>query len=178
MTRKLTFLILALFALIAGPGAEAWGQEKADTYERLTSIANIDESAQYVLGIDGTGFHYEGTSSWGKTALPSAQTPLYYTLKKAADGQSFTAQTEISNTTYYLQVPTSNTFGMATSTGTNTDLIIGTTLSNAGDGANYAVTNKSTTTRHIRRNGGCGCRQSRRTPFSGRPRHTQCLHRP
>ena len=125
------------------------------TYEQLTSIASIDESAQYVLGIDGTGFHYEGTSSWGKTALPSAQTPIYYSLKTADDGKSFTATATISSTTYYLQVPTSNTFSMATSAGTNTDLIIGTTQVS---GTNYAVANKTTTTRHLRINGTSGLR--------------------
>lgn len=127
----------------------------ADTYEQLTSIEDIDESAEYVLGIDGTGFHYSGTSSWGKTALPSAQTPFKYTLKVADDGKSFTAKTTISSTTYYLQVPLSNTFGMATSTGTNTDLIIGTTQVS---GTNYAIANKSTTARHLRINGSSGLR--------------------
>lgn len=144
-----TFLLL--FALVVGGGSSAW----ADTYEQLTSIANIDESAEYVLGIDGTGFHYEGTSSWGKTALPSAQTPIYYTLKKASDGNSFTAEATIGDTKYYLQIPTSNTFSMATSAGTNTDLIIGTTQVS---GTNYAVANKTTTTRHLRINGTSGLR--------------------
>ena len=74
-------LLLCLLFTIIGGGNFAWG----DTYEQLTSIASIDESAKYVLGIDGTGFHYDGTSSWGMTALPSKQTPLYYTLTKAAD---------------------------------------------------------------------------------------------
>ena len=131
------------------------GTVKADTYEQLTSIANIDESAEYVLGIDGTGFHYEGTSSWGKTALPSAHVPIKYTLTKASDGNSFTAQATISGTTYYLQIPTSNTFSMATSAGTNTDIIIGTTQVS---GTNYAVANKTTTTRHLRINGTSGLR--------------------
>jgi len=142
--------LLLLCALIVG-SLSGW----ADTYEQLTSIANIDESAEYVLGIDGTGFHYEGTSSWGLTALPSAHTPIYYTLKKASDGNSFTAEATISGTKYYLQIPTSNTFSMATSTGTNTDLIIGTTQVS---GTNYAVANKTTTTRHLRRNGSSGIR--------------------
>ena len=142
--------MLLLFALIAG-SSSVW----ADTYEQLTSIANIDESAEYVLGIDGTGFHYSGTSSWGLCALPSAQTPIKYTLKKSAKGDSFTAETTISSTKYYLQVPTSNTFSMATATGTNTDLIIGTTQVSA---PNYAVANKSTTTRHLRINGSSGLR--------------------
>lgn len=141
---------LLLCAQIVG-SLSSW----ADTYEQLTSIANIDESAEYVLGIDGTGFHYEGTSSWGLTALPSAHTPIYYTLKKASDGNSFTAEATISGTKYYLQIPTSNTFSMATSTGTNTDLIIGTTQVS---GTNYAVANKTTTTRHLRRNGSSGIR--------------------
>ena len=125
------------------------------TYEQLTSIASIDETAQYVLGVDGTGFHYDGTSSWGKTALPTAQTPYYYTLKKAANNVSFTAETTIGGTKYYLQIPTSNTFSMATSTGTNTDIIIGTTQVS---GTNYAVTNKDTTNRHLRINGASGLR--------------------
>ena len=142
--------MLLVCMCIFGAGT-AWG----DTYEQLTSIANIDESAQYVLGIDGTGFHYDGTSSWGKTALPTAQTPIYYTLTKAADGNSFTAQATIGETTYYLQVPTTNTFSMATEAGTNTDLIIGTTQVSE---ANYAVANKTTTARHLRINGTSGLR--------------------
>ena len=150
MKRHLLFKsLLLLCALIVG--TNAW----ADSYEQLTSIANIDESAEYVLGIDGTGFHYSGTSSWGLCALPSAQTTIKYTLKKSAKGDSFTAETTISSTKYYLQVPTSNTFSMATSTGTNTNLIIGTTQVS---GTNYAVANKSTTTRHLRINGSSGLR--------------------
>ena len=148
---KKIFSIFSLLVAFAISPLSAW----AATYTQLTSIANIDEKAKYVLGIDGTGFHYEGTSSWGKTALPSAQTPISYTLKKANDGKSFTAQATISGTTYYLQVPTSNTFSMATSTGTNTDLIIGTTQVS---GTNYAVANKTTTTRHLRINGTSGLR--------------------
>ena len=143
--------VCLLVAFFASAVSGAW----ADTYEQLTSIANIDVSAQYVLGIDGTGFHYEGTSSWGKTGLPSAHTPIYYTLTKASDGNSFTAQATISGTTYYLQIPTSNTFSMATSAGTNTDIIIGTTQVS---GTNYAVANKTTTTRHLRINGTSGLR--------------------
>lgn len=138
-----------------GFGNEAKAVYADTTYEQLTSIASIDESARYVLGIDGTGFHYEGTSSWGKTALPSAQAPIYYTLKKSSGGDSFTAQATIGGTDYYLQVPTSNTFGMVTSAGTNTDLIIGTTQFAE---TNYAVANKSTTTRHLRINGTSGLR--------------------
>ena len=145
------FAMVLTMLLIVGVG-QAWGE----TYERLTSIANIDESAQYVLGVDGTGFHYSGTSSWGKTASPANQTPYKYTLKKAADGESFTAKTTISGTTYYLQIPTTNTFSMSTSTGTNTDIIIGTTT-NCTDKA-YAVANKSTTARHLRINGSSGLR--------------------
>ena len=153
MNKKFTKLMaaLALLTFLAVPMG-MWGQT---TYEQLTSIANIDESAQYVLGIDGTGFHYSGTSNWGLTALPSAQTPIYYTLTKASDGNSFTAQATISGTTYYLQIPTSNTFSMATSTGTNTDIIIGTTQVS---GTNYAVANKSNTNRHLRINGTSGLR--------------------
>lgn len=143
---------LMLLAVILGGGNVTWA---ATTYEQLTSIANIDESAQYVLGIDGTGFHYLGTSSWGKTALPSDKTPIYYTLTKASDNKSFTAKATISGTDYYLQIPTSNTFGMATSTGTNTDIIIGTTQVS---GTNYAVANKTTTARHLRINGTSGLR--------------------
>ncbi len=151
MKKNLLKTMLLLCALIVGGANSVW----ADTYEQLTSIANIDENAQYVLGIDGTGFHYDGTSTWGKTALPSAQTPYYYTLKVANDGTSFTAETTINSTKYYLQIPTSNTFSMATSAGTNTDIIIGTTQIS---GTNYAVTNKTTTGRHLRINGSSGLR--------------------
>lgn len=71
--------------------------QAATTYQKLTASGfSIDSSAQYVLGIDGTGFHYSGTSSWGLTALSSAQTPLYYTLTLVnAAAKSFTARTVI-----------------------------------------------------------------------------------
>lgn len=154
MKKKFTRL-MAVFALLTFLAAPMGMRGQASIYEQLTSIANIDEDAQYVLGIDGTGFHYSGTSDWGKTALPSAQTPIYYTLTKASDGNSFTAQATIGGTTYYLQIPTSNTFSMATSAGTNTDIIIGTTQVS---GTNYAVANKTTTARHLRINGTSGLR--------------------
>ncbi len=135
---------------------EAGGGGDGDaTYEQLTSIASIDSTAQYVLGVDGTGFHYSGTSNWGSVALPSAQTPIYYTLTKASGNASFTARASISGTTYYLQVPTTNTFSMATSAGTNTSLIIGTTQVSE---TNYAVANATTTARHLRINGTSGIR--------------------
>ncbi len=136
-------------------GGESGGDSEDSSYEQLTSISNIDGTAKYVLGIDNTGFHYSGTSSWGLVALPSSQTPLYYTLTKASNGNSFTAKTTINSTDYYLQVPTSNTFSMATSTGTNTDLIIGTTQVSE---TNYAVANKNSTARHLRINGTNGLR--------------------
>ena len=132
-------------------GTTAW----ADNYELLTSIADIDESAEYVLGVEDKGFHYSGTSSWGLCALPTAQTPIYYTLTKASDGSSFTASANINGKTYYLQIPTTNTFSMADTTGTNTDIIIGTTKVAE---TNYAVANKQTTDRHLRINGTSGLR--------------------
>lgn len=123
-------------------------------YTRLTSIADIDSSAKYVLGIDGTGFHYSGTSDWGSIALPSAQTPIYYTLTKNVGNTSFTAKATINNTVYYLTVPTSNTFTMSTS---STNIKLGTTATATGD-TSYAVTNVSSTARHIRVNGNSGLR--------------------
>lgn len=125
------------------------------SYSRLESINSIDSNAFYVLGIDGTGFHYSGTSSWGLTALPSSQTPLYYTLESHSN--YYTAYTYVNSTKYYLVVPTSNTFTMATSTTANnkTRLIVGTTQVS---GTNYAVANSSTTARHLRRNGTSGLR--------------------
>lgn len=63
MTRKLTFLILALFALIAGPG---WGQSKGngDSYELVTS-APTDWSGTYLFAyVNGTSAYvYNGTDS-------------------------------------------------------------------------------------------------------------------
>ena len=143
MNRKLTFIAVTLFCAFA---QGAWAQ----TYTRLTSIATIDESATYVLGIDGTGFHYdyEEGDDWGYVTLPSEETPIYYTLTKAQDGNSFTAQATIDGTTYYLQVPYSK-FSMSTTTGTNTDLVIGT---DAVWGNNNAVANKNSTTCHLRYN--------------------------
>lgn len=143
---------LMLVMLLVGVGT-TWA---ADTYVQLTSIEGIDESAEYVLGIDGTGFHKSGTSSWGVCTNSGGGTPLKYKLVKATDGNSFKAYTTIGSTTYYLTVPTSNTFTMATSsTAGNTDMIIGTTQVSS---TNYAVTNKGTTTRHLRLNGTSGLR--------------------
>lgn len=148
-------LTLFLSAMLLACATNLWA---ADTYEQLTSIASIDETAQYVLGIEGTGFHYSGTSSWGLTALPTTKTPIYYTLKKAADGKSFTATATISEKEYYLSVPTSNDFSMvetSTTNPTNINLIIGTTQIT---GTNYAVANATTKTRHLRINGTNGLR--------------------
>ena len=131
------------------------GQGQTETYTRLTSISNIDESANYVLGVDGTGFHYAGTSSWGNTALPASQTPLYYRLTKGTNNSSFTAKTSINNTNYYLTVPTSNTFTMSTS---STSIKLGTTTSDSNGNPNYAVANVNTTGRHLRINGTSGLR--------------------
>lgn len=140
---------------VTSSGGSGGSQSEDDDYVMLTSIASIDESAQYVLGVDGTGFHYSGTSSWGLVALPSAQTPLCYTLTKGANNATFTAETTINSTTYYLTVPTSNTFTMGTS---STDIKLGTTTSDSNGQANYAVANTSTTTRHLRINGTSGIR--------------------
>lgn len=72
MNKRLTLIMLALLLAFV-PAAVA-----QTTYEQLTSIADIDESALYVLGVDEIGFHYSGTSSWGNVALPSEETPIYY----------------------------------------------------------------------------------------------------
>ena len=148
-------LTLFLSAMLLACATNLWA---TDTYEQLTSIASIDETAQYVLGVEGTGFHYSGTSSWGLTALPTTETPIYYTLKKAADGKSFTATATISEKEYYLSVPTSNGFSMVETSSTNPtniNLIIGTTQIT---GTNYAVANATTPTRHLRINGTNGLR--------------------
>lgn len=156
MKNKFTLLfaatIVLLLNLFTTPNP-AVGQ--TTTYEKLTSISDIDGSAQYVLGIDGTGFHYSGTSSWGQVALPNAQTPLYYTLEVAQSGDSFKAKTTISNTVYYLQIPTSNSFSMNTSsTAANTSIKLGTTATVLNtENADHAVTNSSSTARHMRING-------------------------
>lgn len=48
MTRKLTFLILALFALISGPG---WGQN----YQLVTSTSDLVAGCNYVIGNGNSG---------------------------------------------------------------------------------------------------------------------------
>lgn len=122
-------------------------------YVRLTSVDDIDSSGVYVLGVEGTGFHYSGTSNWGLTALPTNQTPIYYTLTKTGTN-TFTASTTISGDTYYLTVPASKSWSMST---TSTDLRLGTTSDASGDG-DYAIANTSTTTFHLRINGSNGLR--------------------
>ena len=153
MKKFYSFLIAAIIML-----AIPMGMNGQTTYEQLTSIADIDENAQYVLGIDGTGFHYSNTSGWGLTGLPADHTPYYYKLVVAEDGESFKAyvDTPIYGNTYYMTIPTSNAFLMSTNQDAdNTDLIIGTTQVS---GTNYAVANKTTTARHLRINGTSGLR--------------------
>ena len=124
-------------------------------YEQLTSIADIDENARYVLGLEGTGFHYSGTSSWGLVALPSVQSPIHYTLTKAADASCFTAKATISGTEYYLQIAwssQSNTFSMGTTPNPSYDynsLVIGTTCSGTPT-PNYGVAHKELQSYHLR----------------------------
>ncbi len=152
---KTRWLVTIILLTALGIG-QMWGY----TYTQLTSITNIDQYAVYVLGVEGSGsgkgFHYSGTSSWGLTAAPASHTPLYYTLVPNNNNTNFKASTTISSNTYYLQVPTSNTFSMNTnSAADNTTLIIGTTQVS---GTNYAVANSSTTNRHLRINGTSGLR--------------------
>lgn len=78
MKRRLTLVAFVLLLAFA-PGTMA----QSTTYEQLTSIADIDGNAQYVLGVEDIGFHYDGTSSWGYVALPSDETPKHYTQTKA-----------------------------------------------------------------------------------------------
>lgn len=52
-----------------------------ETYQRLESVSDINSSASYVLGVEGTGFHTSGTSSWGITKLPTQSPPFYILLK-------------------------------------------------------------------------------------------------
>lgn len=118
MNKRLTLIMLALLLAFV-PAAVA-----QTTYEQLTSIADIDESALYVLGVEDIGFHYSGTSSWGNVALPSEETPIYYTLFKAQDGTSFTAQATIGEETLYLKIVNSNNFKMSTSATDTTNLVI------------------------------------------------------
>ena len=123
------------------------------TYEQLTSIADIDESALYVLGVEDIGFHYSGTSSWGNVALPSEETPIYYTLSKAHDGTSFTAQATIGEETLYLKIVNSNNFKMSTIATDTTNLVIG-----VEGGDEYAVAGKLFTDRRLCINGTLGLR--------------------
>lgn len=146
------FLAVAGLTLTSGGLFGKASSVKAETtYEKLESISSIDSTAKYVLGIDGTGFHYSGTSSWGKVSLPSANTPYYYTLTASADNTTFTAETTIDGTLYYLTVPgSSNTFTMST---TATNLKMGTAQSDTA-----TICNDTTATRHLRLNGTSGIR--------------------
>lgn len=52
MTRKLTILILALFALISGPG---WGQKASGAYTLVTDASTLSSGDVIVLGCAGKG---------------------------------------------------------------------------------------------------------------------------
>lgn len=82
MTRKLTFLILALFALIAGPGAKAWGQSVTMSYtgtsttnmgagNNATSV-NLDASHWNVEADKGGNSNYPGLNKAGQIRLYGA----------------------------------------------------------------------------------------------------------
>lgn len=124
-------------------------------YTRLTSISNIDESADYVLGTVENGFHYSGTSTCGLVAKPSEHAPYYYSLTKS-DDTKFTAVSSINGSNYYLTVPSSGeTFTMST---TSTKIKLGTTASDQNGDTAYAINNQYTSygSRHLRLNIGTG----------------------
>ena len=144
MKKRFTILIAAIAAItLITQSLTTFGQ----TYEKLTSIANIDESAQYVLGTLESStyrFHYSGTTNWGYVDTPDNQTPIYYTLTKGSNNASFTASAVIDKTTYYLTVNnSSNAWNMST---TSTSIWID---SNTGNIYNSS----SNTTRCLKRNG-------------------------
>lgn len=125
-----------------------------ETFEMVDDISDFNTSNQFVLGLDPY-FHSSGTSSWGVTATSGY---LYYKISDiSTTNKTFRASTTINGTTYYLTVPTSNTFSMST---TASDLKLGTTYSNTktGEIKSAAIANCSTTTRHLRKNGTNGLR--------------------
>ena len=85
MTRKLTFLILALLALIAGPGAKAWGQ-------KITTLADITSGNNYYIGATTSStdyyFYVDGSSTSTSTAGTAKSTKSDATVLK------FTAVTD------------------------------------------------------------------------------------
>ncbi len=120
-----------------------------DTYTQVTSISQIDASQTYVLG-NSSGYHSSGTSSWGKVSTIDTLTPLSYTLSVVdAANSTFRASTIVNGSTYYLTVPTSNTFTMTTSATDDTIIKLG------SDGQ---ICNATTTTRFLRLNGTNGIR--------------------
>ena len=146
MKKRFTILIAAIAAiLMMAQPMKVMGQ----TYTKLTTIGDIDENAQYVLGTYESStyyFHYEGTSSWGKIAAPTSQTPYYYTLSKGNNNTTFTATVTIGNNTYYLTVPSSNAWTMST---TQTSIYI-----NSGT----ICASSSSTGRYLQKNGNSGLR--------------------
>lgn len=158
-------LLLSLVALLGLGGFSVIGavgpdyrevDAAASDYTKVTKFADLDASKEYVLGIlDVSGTtpfaHSSGTSSWGKTSTTESDW-LLYTVELSSS--TFRAKTTISGTSYYLQIPTSNTFSMTeeskiTSSTSNLDLAIGTSSQ---------IYNSDSTTRHLRNNGNSGIR--------------------
>ena len=102
------------------------------------------------------GFSY-GTSSWGKTSDVATEWSLF---NLSVSDSTFKASVTLDGTVYYLTVPTSNGWSLATdANASNSDLIIGTSAGvNAGEDAAYAVANADNLARHIRLNGTSGFR--------------------
>ena len=90
MTRKLTFLILALFALIAGPGAKAWGQNKTSTLT-FTAACNgsgtADDNVTWTVTSDAAESNYDATK--GIHYGTSSKAVSYLTLTSAAFNESY-----------------------------------------------------------------------------------------
>ena len=90
MTRKLTFLILALFALISGPGAKAWGQTKTSTLT-FTAACNgsgiADDDVTWTVTSDAAESNYDATK--GIHYGTSSKAVSYLTLTSAAFNESY-----------------------------------------------------------------------------------------
>ncbi|MCH5180106.1 MAG: endonuclease [Erysipelotrichales bacterium] len=119
------------------------------SYIKLESFNEIDETKEYVLGLEDVGFHYDGEKDWGKVAMPNVYDPYIYKLtKKRSD--TFTASTIINGSIKYLTVPTNNTFTMST---TATELKLGTWNNDPA-----SICNEQTSERHLAVNGSSGLR--------------------
>ena len=129
-----------------------------DNLSLVTDLKQTQPGDKFILGAFYNNNFYgfsDGTEKWGKASISDSDWKEFEILDNGDN--TFKATVSLDSSNYYLTIPTSNTWQLATSsTAANTTLKFGTSLSI--DDSAQAITNVGTTSRHIRLNGTSGFR--------------------